>query len=299
MTQAEAKAKATAAGIPEEDQTPEVLIGFGMDIPSPTAGVQTPVLYLPDAVKADLAALEAEAKANNLPVGIIKKVLGVVGFLRGAGLFLVLMSVLALTSCDNKKAIESTEKADESATVTHEQHLAFEEAFIGYYRSNELARINAWFDKASSSVTRKIMVDVKKPKTMVDGVVTEEFVVKEERSVIQVATARGLENQRLELISIMEGNVALMRQQQAAISQNAANTHAYLAGLKNYFKQQADTYAALQAAEVQLQNLILQIAGKSPSAEPYKIQPSASSVPAPVVNTVNLPGAEAVQKTDH
>lgn len=291
MTEVEARRKAIDAGVAEADLTPEVLRLFGAEIVNPTAGVSTPVLKLPGQIKADLEALEAEAKANNLPVAILQKVLGVVGFFRNAGLFSLFFSLILLSGCDNKQAIQSVENADNSAQVTHEQHLSFEEAFIGYYRSCESARINAWFEAAAKSVSKTIQVTVRKPKTMTDGQITEWMEVKEDQRVISVDTGRALENQRMELIAVMEGNVALMRQQQAAISQNAANTHAYLAGLKSYFQQQANTYEALRAAEVQLQNLILQIAGKKPSSEPYKIQPSsASSVPTPEVEPVVLPG---------
>lgn len=262
MTEAEARAQAIADGIPEEAITPAILAFYGYVPSTPTAGLQVGPVILPDAVKADILALQEEAKKNALPGQIttqLKSVLGFVMSIAGKGALIVTL-VLLLNGCGtSEQAVHSVDQAAISVKALNDQHLSFEEKFINDYKTKEVARIQELHAAAVASATMPLQVQVKKtvkvPVKAADGsdaYKDEVQTVTETQMVIDSRVSEALQTQRVRLLQAMEQNMILLRSQQAAICANAANAAAYLEGLKAYFEQRQVTYESLMAAETSL-----------------------------------------------
>ena len=69
---AEAKAEAKAAGIPDEDLTPEVLAVYNWEPKDVLAHITIQNAQTDEMVRADLALLAQEAKDNALPAHVAK-----------------------------------------------------------------------------------------------------------------------------------------------------------------------------------------------------------------------------------
>jgi len=257
MTEQEAKAKAMADGILEEQITPQILAFYGYVCPLPTEGLVVGPVILPDTVKADILALQEEARKNSLPsviVGQLKSVLGFIAQISGKAIVPVLM-VLVLWGCgESTQAIRNVDQAAISVKALNEQHLGFEEKFIQRYVTEETARIQKLYADSEASATQKITKQVPKTtKVVVDAqagtykdVVSMETVYED---IIPVNVANALQTQRVRLLQAMKENVIVLRSQQAQICANAANAAAYLEALNAYFTQRQVSYESMMAAE--------------------------------------------------
>jgi hypothetical protein len=262
MSEAEARAAAIADGIPEEAIKPAILAFYGYVSSTPTAGLEVGPVVLPDEVKADLLALQEEAKKNALPAQIatqLKSVLGFVMSIAGKGALCIAL-VLVLNGCGvSTQAVHSVDQAAISVKALNDQHLSFEEKFIQDYKSKEVARIQELYTAAVSSATMPIQVQVKKtvkvPVKAADGsdaYKDEIQTVTETQMVLDARVSEALQTQRVRLLQAMEQNMILLRSQQVQICANAANAAAYLEGLKAYFEQRQVTYESLMSAETSL-----------------------------------------------
>jgi hypothetical protein len=260
MTQEEAKALALKDGILEEQITPSILAYYGYVCPSPTAGggpygpAQTP-----QEVKDLLTQLDAEAKANQPITVAIAQLKTLLGWAKTAGLFSLLVCLMLMTGCSSERAQQATDATEVAVRALNDQHLNFEEQFIGRYRGDETARIADLYEKAMASATTTVPQTVTRVTKVAvkaaDGtdaykdVTTQETVM---TPVVPVNVATALQTQRVRLLQTMETNIIQMRAQQALICSNAANAVAYLEGLKAYFQQKQLTMDALQSAEQSL-----------------------------------------------
>jgi hypothetical protein len=240
MTQEEAKQAALAAGIREDQITPQILAFYGYTPPAPTAGVVTGAVIPPETVKADIAALEKEAKENQIPAQFMSKVTNVLGWVKTIAVLVVLMAVLVTPGCSNVQATNANAQAAVAVKALGEQHLAFEDSLISYYRTEETKRIDDLYAAGIKSATK-----------VVDG-----------RDVIETNIADALSKKRFELLADVEKRIADMRGQQAQICANYATFTAYNEGLKAYFTQKASTFDALKQSESTLMEFLKGFATK-------------------------------------
>jgi hypothetical protein len=257
MTEAEAKAKAMADGILEEQITPQILAFYGYVTELPTQGLVVGPVILPDTVKADILALQEEAKKNSLPSMIVtqlKSVLGFVAQISGKAIIPLVLVTVLLGCGESTQAIRNVDQAAVSVKALNEQHLAFEEKFVQKYQVEETSRIQKLYEDAMAASTQHIQKQVQKTtKVIVDAaagtykdVVSMEVVTED---VVPVNVANALQTQRVRLLQGMKENVIVMRSQQAQICSNAANAAAYLEALNAYFTQRQVSFESMMAAE--------------------------------------------------
>lgn len=258
MSESEAKSKALAAGVTESQLTPEILKLYGYEAPAPTAGVPVGAVILPETVKSDLQALEAEAKANALPAQIAASLGRVLSWAKTVGFLAVLLIALMFSTsgCSSTQASRAVEQSTIAVQALNDQHLALEEADTAYYRQQETTRVNELHAAAMKSATRVQVVAVQKPITVrtvkPDGtaVETQELqTVSEPREFIETNVADALSRQRIAALQQIEQRILDRRTQQAAICANYATFQAYADGLQAYFSQKTSTYEALKQSQ--------------------------------------------------
>lgn len=271
MTREEALGKARNDGVADDQITDAILRLYGYESPAPLGGFKASVVIAPEQVKQSLAALEAEAASNSLPAAIATNLQTVLAWAKKAAIFAVLFGVLLVSGCQSTAARQAVDEASVSVRALNEQHLAVQDKFVAYYRENETARINEWYDAAVKSATRSISVQAQKPVVSrvqnPDGSITERTTVQtvtEDRSVIESNIAAALARQRVTLLTGVEQRVSEIRAQQASICGNYANAMAYMEGLKSYFGQKATDYAALQKAQGSILSFLETFVGNVP-----------------------------------
>ncbi len=278
MTESEARAAAIADGILESQITPQILAYYGYVVPSPTAGLQVGAVVIPSELKADLEAIEAARKANQIPQQILGAVTGWLGWAKTNGILALsaLLVVFLVAGCGDTTAVRrGVEQLDRSVKALNEQHLAFEDRFVKEFEEKETAKILALDAAArgSSTVTVTTMEErvEKVPVKAADG----SDAYKEEKRMVSVQTrmipanvAEALDKQKARLFTQMSNTVSFMRTQQARICENAANAAAYIEGLKSYFEQRQATYEAMLAAQTSFQGWLETLLVKKPVASP-------------------------------
>ena len=230
MTETEARGLALADGIRLDQLTPEILRFYGYAAPAPTAGVAAGPIQAPEYVRAALDTLAAEAKSNNIPAAIAAEIKTLLGWAKSVGLIgaLLFAAVLILPGCSSVAARKVTDDSALVVKALNDQHLAFEDAQVAYYRVEETKRVQEWYEKAVASVTV----------ATTDG-----------KKVIETNVAEALSKQRIALLQGIEQRVKDMRVQQAAICSNYATFLAYNQGMQAYFSQRATDYNSLKAAQ--------------------------------------------------
>lgn len=275
MTEREARAQAIADGILEPQITPQILAYYGYAVPNPTAGLQVGAVVVPDELKADLEAIEAARKANQIPQQILGAVTGWLGWAKSNGLLALsaLFAIVIFAGCGDTTAVRrGVDQLDRSVKALNEQHLAFEDRFVREFEAQETAKILALDaaarDASTVAVTQNEERVEKVPVKAADG--SDAF--KEERRFVAVQTkmipanvAEALDKQKARLFTQMSATIVFMRGQQAAICQNAANAAAYIEGLQSYFEQRQATYEAMLAAQTSFQGWLETLLVKKPA----------------------------------
>ncbi|MCW8129621.1 MAG: hypothetical protein KIS92_04475 [Planctomycetota bacterium] len=271
-TYEQARKEALDAGIPESDLKPEVIAQFGHDFADPSAGFtpNEPKLSS-EQLKQHLAFLDAEGKANRMPVqifNVVKKIAATV-----APLLLALMFLVA-SGCSSQRASETAGEISAAAQQLDQDHTALEETLIAELRDRDLKQADKLYEDAVKSVTRTVKTTQQTPikvrTVAADGTTketTEYQTVEVDTPVVNPDTLKALMNKKLEHYAQIEANVKSIRGKMATISRNRANIEALTDGLRKYFNERADAYeAANDATDLALQYLD-KFVNKKPRAE--------------------------------
>lgn len=266
-TEAEARAAAIADGIEEGRITPQILAYYGFIVTNPVAGMQAGGVIVPEQTKADLEALEAARKANQIPAQILSQVTGLLGWAKESGILKIAALCLALTLCsscgDQRAALQNMEHLDTSVTALNNQHLDFEDRFIKDFEARTTEKILELDLAARKSVTTTVtqmveeIVDV--PVKAADGsdaFKKEKRMVQKTTEMIPIEISKALDIQKARLFTNMMDIIADMRRTQAKICENAATAALYMEALKNYFSQKQTTYETLMQAQNSIKSML-------------------------------------------
>jgi len=274
MTYEEAKAKAIAAGIPEEDLTPEVIRQQGHTFTDPI-GAFTPGAprLSPSELRESLSMLEAEAKANAMPAHVLK----LIGKVAGAVLLVMLVLALpiAASGCGGSQAAQhAVEEMQAANGQTINELIELNILQAEHLRDAELAKAEQLYADAVKSVTRRhkttkqerILVRIQKP----DGTTEERpelKTIEAEVELVNPVTLEALQRKRLEDIRTIEQNMQNVRDKIQLICRNRANAEALHDGLRKYFNQKADALEIANQSTDALLGYLDKFIGKKPKAE--------------------------------
>lgn len=272
MTYEEAKAKARAAGIPEEDLTPEVIRQQGHTFTDPTGSFTPGAPRLSqEELRETLSMVEAEAKANSMPAHVLK----LLGKVAGAVLLVLLLALPVLTSgCGSTKAAQhAVEEMQAANGQTINELIELNIMQAERLRDADLAKAEQLYADAVKSVTRKhkttkqerILVRIQKP----DGTTEERPELKTvdaEVDLVNPATLEALQRKRIEDIRTIEQNMQNVRDKIVLICRNRANAEALHDGLRKYFNQKADALEIANQSTDALLGYLDKFIGKKPAA---------------------------------